>query len=66
MKLLKHMGCRGSDSGKVLHEKESNLEVVANTLKSALKTELSFEVRDLGENKAIFFYLRTRQIWFVL
>lgn len=33
-----------------------NLEAVASALKSAWKTELSFEVRDLGENKAIFLF----------
>ncbi|KAL0012144.1 hypothetical protein SO802_007252 [Lithocarpus litseifolius] len=33
-----------------------NLEVVASTLMSAWKTELSFEVCDLGENKAIFLF----------
>ena len=33
-----------------------NLKAVASTLKSAWKTELSFEVRDLGESKAIFLF----------
>ena len=33
-----------------------NLKAVASTLKSAWKTELGFEVRDLGENKAIFLF----------
>ena len=33
-----------------------NIKAVTSTLKSAWKTELSFEVRDLGENKAIFLF----------
>ena len=32
------------------------LKAMVSTLKSAWKTELSFEVRDLGENKAIFLF----------
>ena len=33
-----------------------NLKAMASTLKSAWKTEFSFEVRDLGENKVIFLF----------
>ncbi|KAK7858131.1 hypothetical protein CFP56_014554 [Quercus suber] len=33
-----------------------NLEAVARTLKGAWKTEQSFELRDLGENKAIILF----------
>lgn len=41
---------------KFFTKRRVNLEAVANTLKSAWRTEFSFEVRDLGENKAIFLF----------
>nr|POF14968.1 hypothetical protein CFP56_63306 [Quercus suber] len=41
---------------KFFTKRRVNLEAVANTLKSAWRTDLSFEVRDQGENKAIFLF----------
>ena len=41
---------------KFFTKRRVNLEAVANTLKSAWRTDFSFEVRDLGENKAIFLF----------
>ncbi|KAF3950548.1 hypothetical protein CMV_023716 [Castanea mollissima] len=38
---------------KFFTKRRVNLEAVATTLKSAWRTDFSFEVRDLGENKAI-------------
>ena len=38
---------------KFFTKRKVNLGAVANTLKSAWRTDLSFEVRDLGENKAV-------------
>ena len=38
---------------KFFTKRRVNLGVVANTLKSAWRTDLSFEFRDLGENKAV-------------
>ena len=38
---------------KFFTKRRVNLGAVANTLKSAWRTDLSFEVRDLGENKAV-------------
>ena len=41
---------------KFFTKRRVNLEAVANTLKSAWRTDFGFEVRDLGENKAIFLF----------
>ena len=41
---------------KFFTKRRVNLEAVATTLKSAWRTDLSFEVRDLGENKAILLF----------
>ncbi|KAL4600535.1 hypothetical protein ACB092_11G205800 [Castanea dentata] len=41
---------------KFFTKRRVNLEAVATTLKTACRTDFSFEVRDLGENKAIFLF----------
>ncbi|KAL0008463.1 hypothetical protein SO802_009965 [Lithocarpus litseifolius] len=41
---------------KFFTKRRINLEAVAKTLKSAWKIDSDFEVRDLGDNKAIFLF----------
>lgn len=42
---------------KFFTKRRVNFEAVASTLKSTWKTDLSFEVCDLGKNKAIFLFV---------
>ena len=41
---------------KFFTKRKINLEAVARTLKSFWKAEQGFEIRDLGENKALFVF----------